>query len=321
MKKTGLLVVLLLAGLASAQSDSAANAAPVNPGAPDGTIATNANFPTIQVTKPTYADLYCSGFVSKQLLPNANYVTGGLQTPSTTKFVNGDIVYLTGGGYQVGQQFTVVRELRDPNKFELFHGQHNLLKAAGQPYAEQGRVRVVDVRNKMAIAQIEYSCDPVNPGDFIIPFVDKQNISFQPPHAFDRFLPASNRVRGRILMAKDFDEEIGTGAKVYLNIGSNQGVQVGSYFRAFRRYEEDLENPVDSLSFKASIAEDTQKRPPSMEQTMFTKSNGPQIHVKDMPRRSVGEIVIIGTTPTTATGMITSALEDVHVGDGVELEQ
>ncbi len=320
MKKTGLLVVLLLVGLASAQ-DAATNAAPAMTGAPDGTIATNANFPTIQVTKPTYADLYCSGFVSKQLLPNANFIAGGLQTPSTTKYVNGDLVYLAGGGYQVGQQFTVVRELKDPNKFELFHGQFNLVKAAGQPYAEQARVRIVDTRSKMAIAQVEYSCDPINPGDFVIPFVDKQNITFQAPHTFDRFLPASNRISGRIILTKDFDYEIGTGSKVYLNVGSNQGVQVGSYFRAFRRYEEDLHDPVDSLSFKASIAEDTQKNPPSMEQAMFTKSSGPQIHIANMPRRSVGEIVIIGTTPTTATGMITSALEDVHVGDGVELEQ
>jgi hypothetical protein len=320
MKKTGLLVVLLLVGLASAQ-DAATTAAPANAGAPDGTSATNANFPTIQVTKPTPADLYCSGFISKQLLPNANFVAGGLQTPSTTKFVNGDVIYLTGNGYQVGQQFTVVRELKDINKFELFHGQFNLVKAAGQPYGELARVRIVDTRSKMAIAQVEYSCDPINPGDFVIPFVDKQNISFQAPHTFDRFLPASNRISGRIILTKDFDYEIGTGAKVYLNVGSNQGVQVGSYFRAFRRYEEDLRDPVDSLSFKASISEDTQKHPPSMEQAMFTKTNGPQIHIADMPRRSVGEIVIIGTTPTTATGMITSALEDVHVGDGVELEQ
>ena len=317
MKKTGLLLLLILVGMASAQTE----AAPANAGNPDGTIANNANFPTIQVTKPTYADLYCAGFVSKQLLPNANFVAGGLQTPSTTKYVNGDLVYLSGSGYQVGQQFTVIRELKDTNRFELFHGQFNLLKASGQPYAEQGRVRIVDTRNKMAIAQVEYSCDPVNPGDFVIPFVDKQNISFQQPHTFDRFLPAGNHISGRIILAKDFDSELGTGAKVYLNIGSNQGVQIGTYFRAFRRYEEDLQDPVDSLSFKASVSEDTQKKQPSFEPTMFTKGSGPQIHVHDLPRRSVGEIVIVGVTPTTATGMITSSLEDVHVGDGVELEQ
>jgi hypothetical protein len=32
-------------------------------------------------------------------------------------------------------------------------------------------------------------------------------------------------------------------------------------------------------------------------------------------------MVIIGVTPTTATAMIVFALEDVHAGDGVELDQ
>jgi hypothetical protein len=45
------------------------------------------------------------------------------------------------------------------------------------------------------------------------------------------------------------------------------------------------------------------------------------IHVKDLPRRAVGEIVVIGITPTTATGMIVFAMEDMHVGDGVELDE
>jgi hypothetical protein len=317
MKKTGLLLLLVLVGVASAQKDLA----PADAGNPEGTIANSSNFPTIRVETPNYADLYCSGFISKHLLPNANYVTGGLNTPGATKYVNGDLIYLTGGGYQVGQQYTVVRELRNIDQMEVFKGQGNLLKQAGQPYAELGRIKIVDSRNKMAIAQVEYSCDPVNPGDSLIPFVEKQMVSFQSPHPFDRFLPAGGRLSGRIILAKDFDTDLGTGAKVYLNVGSNQGVQIGEFFRATRRYEDDLKSPVDSLSFKASISEDTQKNPPSFEQHMFTKTSGPQIHVQDMPRRSVAEIVIIGITPTTATGMITSALEDVHVGDRVELEQ
>jgi hypothetical protein len=35
----------------------------------------------------------------------------------------------------------------------------------------------------------------------------------------------------------------------------------------------------------------------------------------------VGELVIIGTTPTTATGMVVFAMEDVHLGDGVEMDE
>ncbi len=45
------------------------------------------------------------------------------------------------------------------------------------------------------------------------------------------------------------------------------------------------------------------------------------IHVADMPRRAMGEIVVINVTPTTATGMLVFALEDVHVGDHVELDE
>lgn len=108
--------------------------------------------------------------------------------------------------------------------------------------------------------------------------------------------------------------------KVYMNIGSNQGVKPGDYFRAVRSYEADLHDPVDSLSFKASTNEDTQKRQASIDTNMFTKTGGPVIHVADLPRRAVGEVVILSTTPTTSTGMVVFAMESVHVGDGVELD-
>ena len=63
---------------------------------------------------------------------------------------------------------------------------------------------------------------------------------------------ANHATSGRIVLAKDFDSILGTGAKVYMNVGANQGVKVGDYFRAVRSYEADLQDPVDSLSFKAS---------------------------------------------------------------------
>jgi hypothetical protein len=315
MKKTGLLVLLLTAA-AWAQSDQ------TNPvEAPAGTLPTTDSFPVERVQTPTYADLYCAGFINKQILPDASYVMGGLQTPSTTKFVRGDMVYLKGAGYSTGAQYTIVRALRDVNEYEMFPGQRKLLKETGQPYEEVGRVKIIDTRSHAAIARIEYACDGVNPGDTAIPFAEKQTVAFHTPIQFDRFLPASGKLSGRIVMGKDFDSELGTGQKVYLNVGANQGVKVGDFFRAVRSYEADLNDPVDSLSFKAAIAEDTQKKTPSVDPKMFTKSNGPVIHVHDLPRRAVGEIVVIGVTPTTATGMIVFSMEDVHAGDGVEKDE
>lgn len=58
-----------------------------------------------------------------------------------------------------------------------------------------------------------------------------------------------------------------------------------------------------------------------MTKTRTWGHHGPDIHVNDLPRRAVGELVIIGVTPTTSTGMIVFALEDVHVGDNVELDE
>jgi hypothetical protein len=317
MKKTGLLLLLLMAVAAHAQQSGSM----AEPPTPAGTQLTTMGFPTERVQTPTTTDIYCAGFVSKQLQPNANFVGGGLETPSSTKFVNGEIVYLMGKGYQLGQQYTILRELRDPNRYELYPGQHRQLRDMGQPYAELGRVRVVDARNKTAIAQVEFSCDPISPGDIAVPFAEKPSITFHPPVRFDRFQPANGKVSGRIVMSRDMDSELGTGQKLYVNVGSSQGIKVGDYLRAVRTYEADLKDPVDSLSFKASTAEDTQKYPPSIDAKMFTKTKGPEIHVKDLPRRAVGEIVILSTTPTTATGMLVFSLEDVHVGDDVELDE
>jgi len=318
MKKIGwLLLVAATATWAQTASDINLPDAP----APQGTVPTTVSFPIQRVAMPTYADIYCSGFMSRQILPDANFVAGGLQTPSTTKFTKDDVVYLQGTGYTAGAEYEIIRELRDIDEYEMYPGQRKLVKATGQPYEEVGRVKVIDTRSKAAIAQIEYACDPINPGDTAIPFAEKSMVSFHPPVRFDRFLPTSSKVSGRIVLGKDFDSVLGTGQKVYINVGANQGIKVGDYFRAVRTYEADLHDPVDSLSFKAAVSEDTQMKQPSVDPTMFTKGNGPVIHVRDLPRRAVGEIVIIGTTPTTATGMVVFAMEDIHAGDGVELDE
>ncbi len=310
MKKT-VLLVLLLTTLAVAQ-EATPNAA--------GIIPTSVNEPFVRYQTPTAMDINCAGFISKDRIPDAHYVNGGLQTPSTTKFTNGDMVFLAGGGYQVGQQYSILRELKDMNAYELYPGQRKQLAATGHPYGDVARVMIVDVRSHSAIAEVRFSCDPVNPGDIAVPFVEKQPIAFREPTHFDRFKPSSNKLTGRIVLGKDFDGFMGTGGKVYMNTGSNQGTKVGDYFRVVRSYTSTLEDPVDSLSFRASISEDSQKNPPTVEADYLQRGKGPNIHVADLPRRAVGEVVILSVTPTTSTGMIVFALEDVHAGDAVELD-
>ena len=312
MKKTGLLLLLLATAAAAQQAGSAD---------PAGIIAITGNVPVARYQTPTPADLYCAGFISKERVPDAKYVDGGLQTPNTTKFTNGEMVYLAGTGYQPGQEYTIVRELRDVNEYEFFEGQRKLISRSGHPYSEVGRVRVLDARNHSAVAEVDFSCDPINPGDVAVPFVEKAPIAFHQPVHLDRFAPPNGKLKGRILLGRDFDGTIGTGGKVYMNFGSNQGAKVGDYFRAVRPYSQDLQDPVDSLSFKASTSEDTQARLPTFEAKRFTRTKGPNIHTADLPRRALGELVILTVTPTTATGMVVFSLEDLHPGDIVELDE
>jgi hypothetical protein len=317
MKKTGMLLLLMVtATLAVAQQSTTASTPDAS-----GIVNTSVNVPFVRFQTPTAADIYCAGFLSKDRLPDANYVNGGLQTPTSTKFETGELVYLAGSGYQAGQLYSIVREMRDANEYEIYPGERKVLAAAGRPYGEIGRVRVVDTRSHSAIAQVEFSCDPINPGDVAVPFVEKPPVAFHVPGHFDRFAPSSGKLSGRIVLGKDFDSVLGTGMKLYMNMGSNQGVKVGDYFRVVRSYTATLRDPVDSLSFKAQTSEDTQKRPPAFEANRFTKTKGANIHVGDLPRRAVGEVVVLNVTPTSSSAMVVFALEDVYAGDTVELDE
>jgi len=315
MKKTGLLLLLMTAIAVAQQSTTAST--------PDasGIVTTSVNVPFVRYQTPTTADINCAGFISKDRIPDANYVNGGLQTPTSTKFETGELVYLAGSGYQAGQLYAIVREMRDVNEYEIYPGQRKVLAAAGHPYGEIGRVRIVDTRSHSAIAQVEFSCDPINPGDVAMPYVEKPAIGFHVPGHFDRFAPANGKLSGRVVLGKDFDSVLGTGMKLYLNMGSNQGVKIGDYFRVVRTYTATLRDPVDSLSFKTWTSEDTQVRPPTFEASRLTKTKGANIHVADLPRRAVGEVVVLSVTPTSSSAMVVFALEDVYAGDTVELDE
>lgn len=312
MKKLVISVMLLLPAVCWAQQGN-------GDATPSGTLPTVVNFPVQRLQTPTASDIYCSGFIGKSVSRD-KYILGGLESPHATRFVDGDAVYLKGQGYEVGQEYTIVREMKDINRYELFKGQFAAVKAAGQPFGELARVKIVDTRHKSAIARVEFSCDPIVPGDYAVPFVEKPMAAFHPPMRFDRFALANGQLGGRVLMAKDFDSQLGTGAKVYMNVGANQGLKVGDYLRAVRNYTVDVKDPVDSLSFKAAVNEDTQVKQAAIDPNWMTKTGGPTIHVADMPRRAVAEIVVIGTTPSTSTGMVVFAMEPMNLGDAVELD-
>lgn len=258
---------------------------------------------------PTYSDLNCAGFISKDQYNHSNYVLAGAEAPAATQFAQGDTIFLEGSGYTEGTRYSIIRELRDPNRNPAFPGQPAAIAAIGQPFQELGRVRVIAMRGKTAVAEVEFSCTAMVTGDLVVPFVEKQPVPFHPTN-FERWPAGTGSITGRILMAKEFDMIVGTGQKVYLNVGSSQGVKVGDYFRAVRGYDPMKLEPTEAISYRVQQSEDTSKVQPRIPNSTYAQ----------LPKRALGEMIVLSVTPTSATAMITMAVEHINVGDAVELE-
>lgn len=260
---------------------------------------------------PTYSDLYCSGFVSKENIPTTNHIVGGFNSPDQSRFIGHEFVYLTGAGYAVGNRYTVLRKVTDANRQEMFAGQHSLLDKSGIEYAELGRIVVTRMEKEAAVGQIEFNCQPIVAGDFVVPFQEKQAVQFRAAKVkFQEFAPFSGTA-GRIIDSKDFDQVLGMGAKVYVNIGANKGLKPGDYLRITRNYDPKDMSTLDQQSLYAPTTDDTVR----IKDSAKVKNSD----LKKLPYRGVGELIVLSVTPETATGMITFALQDVQIGDMVEI--
>ena len=330
MKRTGFLLLMLMtaatllgqqapdqsAGQGTAQTPPAQAPSslqqsvqePLPPPPPQAHVA--ASNLTNRAQVPSDRDINCAGFIASEGIPENEVVRAGWDTPHQTRFTQPQFIYIKGTGFQEGGRYFVVRKLKDPNRWEAFKGQHRAISAVGQPYADIGIVQVIKggVRGAYAIAQTQYTCDTIVPGDYALPYAERERPPLKYTGELDPFLPPNGKTTGKILLSRDFQDFVGTGEEVYLDIGADKGVKVGDYFHVTRDYKSLTEDPVDSLSFKARFSEETQAN-----QVKFPKSE-----MTELPRRTLGEMIILNVHPKSATGMITSSLETLKIGDNVE---
>jgi hypothetical protein len=301
MKKILALVLALLAISAVAQESAPVQAPPAPKFSSNLTDTSEA---------PSYSDVYCSGFISKENFNPANQIAAGEATPNQTLYSGRNVVLVSGSGYQEGARYTVIRALRDPNHYEPYKGQHQDIAAAGQPYAQLGRIRIVALRAATAVAEVEFSCQGMTTGDMIVPFQEHPPVTYRKTTTMARWPAGAGKLSARIVMSNEFDFLVARSHKVFINAGSDKGVKVGDYFRAVRGYDPNRIDPVESLSYKSPVGDDTQKMPGIVTPAL----------AKTLPPRNLGEMIVLSVTPTSSTAMITNSLETMEVGDQVELE-
>jgi len=296
------IVVLIMGGFALAQNE---------PQVPLTAQVKAANVVEANTTQPSYSDVNCAGFVTPHIYSRENYVTAGWDSPHQMDYADREFVYLAGTGYQEGAVYEVIRPVQDMDREEVFVGQRALMRAAGQLYEEVAHVRVTSLR-QVAIAKVEFACSAIYPGDLVVPYEEKTIPTYHAASIqFDPFAPPNGKATGRIFLARDFDFLVGTGTKVYLTVGADQGVKVGDYFRVVRPYNEIHKVHPDNLSLNNMMADPLQKKPPSLPYREWDK----------LPRRSLGEMIVLNVSPKSSTAMMTYALQDVTVGDAVEMEE
>ena len=284
--------------------------------------------------------LYCAGFIRHQRLAPMPEIVGGEEEQEQRKFSDGDIVYLNAGskaGIQEGQTFQIIRP-RGAVK-----GVHQQKRGSVGTYIQDiGQLQVFKVSENTSAAQISLTCDHVMLGDLITPVPDRESPARRSDAALDRFADPSGKQTGRLMMAKDNREMLTTRDIVYIDLGSEDQIKTGDYLTIYRplgtgnvtRLDAEETSRNRSVGFQSDRYRGggfSGQAARAKDSTALSDSDGRYRHrpitskeVKRnrplMPRKIVGELVVLDVQQRTATAVITRIAGEIHTGDWVEIQ-
>ncbi|MHB8525518.1 MAG: hypothetical protein ACYDD2_05090 [Candidatus Acidiferrales bacterium] len=268
---------------------------------------TRRNEATVPTT--TQQDVYCSGMITTDHIPRSLEIVSGEGANYKVTFADGDYVYINKGsekGLRPGDTFLVMRPLENDTHIQYFTWQNRLLHAMGQAWEDEGRVKVVITHKNVSIAQVTDACSYLQRGDVLLPFSQRPVPELKAENNFDRFAPPSGKKNAMIVAGKNFGMQAATDSVVYVNLGADQGVKVGDYFRVFR-YDDNG----NSMVYQT----------PGMATAVYGFGAAPDhFSWKDLPREVLGEGIVLRTTPNASTVLITYSLKQIYDGDYCELE-
>ena len=273
--------------------------------------------PSDPITRGT--DVYCTGFISDTMPSTDLRIVGAEQENMKETFAQGDVVFLNrgrGAGIQPGAAYFIIRPL---GEFKHPFTQ----KKMGFYVREVGLLRVLEVQDLTATAQILVSCDIVEFGDLLKPY---QEIA--PPVARDarplpRYGEGSNETKGQIIMSPGFHEHLSANRVVFVDLGRQQNVQPGDYFTIYRQTgptEGITRTPKDSVVHRRD-KDFGSDRYQGGEYAVQATSKPLEKIMKErppIPRRVLGELIVLKVENHTCVAMITRTTAEVTVGDFVE---
>lgn len=271
----------------------------------------------------TGSALYCAGFFNATPTPNNFQIVGAEQEDTRQQFAQGDIVYLNVGrsqGLEPEMLFAIVRPLGDfRSPFVHTSGQRKL----GVYTRELGVLRVIAVQEKTATARIIVSCEEMQFGDLLRPFEERRAPAENVSQPLPRYEPTSGQKAGRIVFQREQKEMIAPRDVVYIDLGKDNGINVGDRFTIYRQY------PNDAKSVRINDDDITQRRSGGYQSDTYKGGtfsiDHPRVARQDvknarpqLPHKIVGELVVISVQGKSATAIVTRTTQEVHPGDWIE---
>ncbi|MBI3405857.1 MAG: hypothetical protein HY046_10425 [Acidobacteria bacterium] len=304
-------LVALVAMTATGQQRPPAKAAAPAPAA-QAPAPMQASRVATAATAPHEQEMYCSGMVTTDPISHDTYLISGEESTYKVTFAGqSDLVYINKGssqGVQVGDEFLIMRPIKDAWKYQWFTYQNKLRKAMGQQWADAGRVKVILTQSDVSTARVTVSCGVMLRGDYAMKFTPRASPQYKTA-AFEAFAPASGKTSAMVVSSREFETAMnGTGDIVYVNLGSGQGVKVGDYFRMFR-YQGTTHETAYQERGREYKAWNWGKTPPPAKWDW-----------KNLPREILGEGIVLNVSANSATVLITYSRREIYLGDYVEIE-
>ncbi|MGI9035072.1 MAG: hypothetical protein ACR2GD_03425 [Pyrinomonadaceae bacterium] len=296
---------------------------------PTPTVVTSQEKKDVPLAKGS--DLYCAGYIQNAPV-NTNYeIVGAENEREQNVFQQGNYVYIgrgANGGVRVGDMFSVIRPR---GKFRSkFSKKGNL----GIYVQEIGAVEIVQVRPEVSVARVKTSCEAMMFGDLLQPIASRVSPLFVNRPALDLFGAPSGKASGRIVLARDEREAPTRNEIVYIDLGAEDNVKVGDYLTIYRplgtggvlNYHQDDTFIASSSGFESKryqggkFSNNAPRRAGSNAEGDVVTYNDVKKRRPQNLRKVVGEMVILNVKERTATALITSAAQEIHTGDMVEIQ-
>jgi hypothetical protein len=178
-------------------------------------------------------DLYCSFSVWEDEIPELKIIAAP-RDDEKTMYSDGDIVYLNrgkDGGIETGQIFWIL-EISE------------YLQGYGRLAFGKGRARVQYIDDTVSVAVVENSCDGARIGYYLVPFEPREGMTGK-DLGYDVFPVEADGVTGNLVYLQGNLKQIGSHQLALIDIGTEQGIQVGQQMILYRRIRKDL--PVQIL--------------------------------------------------------------------------